>query len=206
MEIGWYFCRDNQSVQLPAWHQVAPGCEINILAGGCMVAPTMSSRARSLRVVPMIHIIGTGHSTQIWSDAVRNGTSLDASAAVVSAFEAFLSEAAVALGAVAIAEEMSEEGVARKADGASVAKIVCERLGIRHAYCDPDTAARQRLSIASDDWAAREAFWANAIQQFAEPGDTIIFVCGAGHVDRFAALLAREGMPTRVHCRDWTLL
>jgi hypothetical protein len=154
----------------------------------------------------MIHIIGTAHSTQIWCDAVRDGTSLDASAAVVAAFEAFLSNAAVSFGAVVIGEEMSEEGIAIYAGGSSIAKTICARLDIRHAYCDPDTAECERLGIARENWDARESVWASAIEAVVNPDDVAIFVCGAGHADRFFALLAQRGIPARIHCRDWTLL
>ena len=137
---------------------------------------------------------------------MREGTSLDASAKMLADFETFLLDAVAALGVTAICEEISAEGVARRVGGSSVAKEVCARLGIRHAYCDPDTAERQRLGIADEDWAAREAYWCSAIQDLVAPGQTLLFVCGAGHVDRFAALLERRGMRARIHCRDWTLI
>ena len=70
-----------------------------------------------------------------------------------------------ALGVVAIAEEMNEEAIGMRPGGSSVAKAVCARVGMRHAFCDPDTAERQRLGIAKEDWAAREAYWWSAIQR-----------------------------------------
>ena len=153
----------------------------------------------------MIYIIGTGHSTQIWSGAVRDGTT-DTSAEDVAGFEAFLLDAATALGVVAIAEEMNEEAIGMRPGGSSVAKAVCARLGIRHAFCDPDTAERRRLGIAKEDWAAREAYWWSAMQRLVWPVETLLFVCGACHVDGFSALLAREGTLAQIYCRDWTLL
>jgi hypothetical protein len=55
----------------------------------------------------MIHIIGTCHSLQIWTDAIRNGESLDARREDVEAFESYLADIARSLKADLIAEEAS---------------------------------------------------------------------------------------------------
>ena len=38
----------------------------------------------------MIHIIGTAHRTQYWSDAIRQNKSIDTCAAIVGRFEKLL--------------------------------------------------------------------------------------------------------------------
>jgi hypothetical protein len=62
----------------------------------------------------MIHIIGTAHSkTQFWSDAIKQGESLDTCVAIVERFESYLRDAAASLIAAVIAEESSEWSVGR---------------------------------------------------------------------------------------------
>ena len=97
----------------------------------------------------MIHIIGTRHSLQYWSDAIRNREDCDADPVHVGQFEQYLLDAAVTLHATAIAEELNQECVDQRQGGASVAKQVADRLRLQHLFCDPNRREREALSIST---------------------------------------------------------
>jgi hypothetical protein len=149
----------------------------------------------------MINIIGTAHSkTQFWSDAIRQGVSLDTCAAIVERFEAYLRDAAISRQAEVIAEENCKYLVDLRPGGLSVAANVAEELGLRHIYCDPDPNERSALNIQPE---CREAIWMHRLQPFSPNATSIIFVCGADHSLTFQSLLKRNGIHARIHCRDW---
>jgi hypothetical protein len=152
----------------------------------------------------MIHIIGTAHArTQFWSDAIRRRQSLDACAATVERFEAYLREATISLRAKVIAEENSEHVVAQLEGGSSVAKKVAEELRVHHVYCDPDPNERQALNIQTNE--DRETIWMHRVRPFSPNEVSIVFVCGADHSLTFRSLLERSGLRTQIYCQDWTM-
>lgn len=181
----------------------------------------------------MIHIIGTRHALQVWTAGKRKGESLEAKAKDVEAFERYLTDAARSLKADLIAEEDNEEWITRHGQGASsVAQGIARKLGIAHLFCDPDTAERRAMGLKTGDeliahaasianrtgqdfvdvhdaerekqFPAREAFWLERLKACERNKRSIIFACGAGHVDSFKALLNAEKVPARIICRDWT--
>jgi hypothetical protein len=181
----------------------------------------------------MIHIIGTRHALQVWTDAKRKGESIEAKKKDVEAFEKCLTDAARSLRADLIAEEANEEFVGRHGQGAfSVAEAVARKFGIRHLFCDPDTGERRAMGLKTGgeltahataianatghdfmdvhdaelkkNFPAREAFWLERLGRFEPNKKSIIFVCGADHVDSFKALLESKEIAARVHYRDWT--
>jgi len=151
----------------------------------------------------MIHIIGTAHRTQYWSDAIRQSKSIDTCAAIVGRFENYLRDSATSLNVTVIAEELSEQLVDQMEGGASVAKTVVEELGLRHAYYDPNREERIALGVGErpED---REPIWMARIQPFSPNETSIIFVCGAEHSVSFQSLLERNSLHARIHCQDWT--
>jgi hypothetical protein len=151
----------------------------------------------------MIHIIGTRHSLQCWSDAIRNGVDCDADSATVERFEHYLQEVAGMLHATVIAEELSQENVEQRQGGASVAKQVADRMGLRHLFCDANRRERESLGISTHD--ARECVWVSRIQPLLPNNISMVFVCGADHSQTFKATLENCGLHVRVHCDDWTL-
>jgi hypothetical protein len=181
----------------------------------------------------MIHIVGTSHSLQVWTAAKRNGESLEATREAVEAFEGYLANVVRSLKADIIAEEASNEWVAALGHGASsVAKDVTTNLGIQHLFCDPDTVLRGAIGLKvgeelhthamtisketgrewtdvhnaeiKNQFATREAVWLERLEGY-EPNDrSIIFVCGADHVDTFKAALDAEKIFASILCRDWT--
>jgi len=151
----------------------------------------------------MIHIIGTAHSLQCWSDAIKSGIDCDADPAIVERFGRYLHDAALSLRATAIAEELSEQSVRDRQGGASVAKQVAGGLGLRHLFCDPDRGEREALGIST--CRDREDVWASRLEPLSPNDTSIIFLCGANHSDTFKMTLERRGLHARVHCDDWTL-
>ena len=65
------------------------------------------------------------------------------------------------IGAVlrAVAEEMSEEAVRDRGRQESIALRVARQLGLAHRYCDPETAARDRLGIREESDLHLDAFF-----------------------------------------------
>ena len=150
----------------------------------------------------MIHIIGTKHSLQCWSEAIKSRIDCDSAPATIERFEHYLRDAALSLRATAIAEELSKEAVEERQGGASVAKLVADCLGLRHLFCDPDAGEREALGISTGS--DREDVWASRLKPLAPNDTSIIFLCGANHSDTFKMTLGRWGLHARVHCDDWT--
>jgi hypothetical protein len=151
----------------------------------------------------MIHIVGTRHSVQYWSDAIRNGENCDADAATVERFEQYLQTIAGSLRATVIAEELSQHCVEQRQGGESVAKRVAGRLGLRHLFCDADQDERDAHGISTAP--ERERFWASRIQPILPNNTSLIFVCGADHSHSFKTVLEGLDLCARVYCDDWTL-
>jgi hypothetical protein len=96
----------------------------------------------------MIYIVGTSHSLQVWTDAIRNGASFDTSKEAVEAFESYLAEVARLVKADMIAEEASDEWVANHGHRASsVAKDVAMRLRFSVCFATRMRGLGQRQSI-----------------------------------------------------------
>jgi len=183
----------------------------------------------------MIYIVGTAHSVQVWSNAKWNGTSLDASKEMMQAFEIYLETAARSLDASMIAEEACEEWVRRHGQGASsVARDVARRLGIKHLFCDPDSQERRAMGlkvglelteyarkVAADTgrhfdevyleergkgFAPRESIWIERLGNYEPNNRSLIFICGADHVETLKSALDARDIMAEVYCRDWTEL
>jgi hypothetical protein len=181
----------------------------------------------------MIQIIGTSHSLQVWTDAIRNGASLDTTKEAVEAFQSYLADVARLVKADMIAEEASDEWVAAHGHGASsVAKDVAMRLSIQHLFCDPDAGQRQSIGLkvgeelhthvakiskeTGAEWndvykaevikqfGTREAFWLERLEGCNLNKRSVIFVCGANHVDTFKDRLHSKQILAEIHCADWT--
>ena len=132
-----------------------------------------------------------------------------------------------------IAEEASDEWIAAHGHAAaSVAKEVAEQLRIQHLFCDPDTGQRRAIGLkvgeelvihamalsreTGREWTdihgeeiekgfpIREAVWLERLEGRDPNNRSVIFVCGAGHVDTFSGALYARQILASIHCRDWT--
>lgn len=176
----------------------------------------------------MIYIIGTDHYFQVSTTPKRTGAGKPG----MIKFHRYLSGAAKRLGATLIAEEANEEWVNDQGPEAwSVAQRVAEQTGVRHRFCDPNTEERRAvgLKVGGELWdkanaismttgrdvvavwkeevrkgfQAREVFWLGRLKVRGFTKMTILFVCGADHVETFKASLAANGVQACVYCRDW---
>jgi nicotinic acid mononucleotide adenylyltransferase len=117
-------------------------------------------------------------------------------------------------------------------EASSVAKDVATNLGIQHLFCDPDTGERratglqvgeelrtQAMTVSKKtgrEWtdvhhaeikkqfSTREAVWLERLEGCKPNNRSIIFVCGADHVDTFKAALDAKKFLAGVRCRGWT--
>jgi hypothetical protein len=173
----------------------------------------------------MLYIVGTDHCTQYVYRTDNLNRSLR-----VEEFAAYLRKEAIRLRIKLIAEELSQETVAKNTNRAtsSNARRVALDLGVAHRFCDPDSDERRRLGIPSEGeiekrlgfgrvldhdplrqveheerkyWPMREEFWLNCIRDRLQ--NRVLFVCGAQHASRFQDLVAANGEQVEVLIEDW---
>jgi len=169
-----------------------------------------------------VHLIGTSHQYQV------RGT--DVSVAY-DAFRLVVLDAARAHRVSIIAEELSLEAEQQGGGQGSVCREVADELCLAHCYCDPDTVERTALDIEGMPAIKNRIFFAarrgatqderdeEAKPQIRNSNDKrerewlsrltsqnlfpVLFVCGADHVDSFAALLWKHDINVHVVHRDW---
>jgi hypothetical protein len=183
----------------------------------------------------MIYLIGTCHKTQVWSDQVRRQPLGIVPLAKMKAFQKFVTEAAMSVGAATIGEEMSEDRMAVYGHNAiTVAQLVARHLNIAHVFCEPTATERQALGLRVGDemvehakaiaartgrdflqvhdeevrkqFLTRETFWAERLARYSPEANPAVFICGAEHCATFPETLRQNGFEATVHCPDWTLL
>lgn len=183
----------------------------------------------------MIYIIGTCHKTQVWSELVKKQPLGVVPLAKIKAFQKFVAEAAISLGAVTIGEEMSEDRMLVYGHNAmTVAQLVARNLKIAHVFCEPDQNDRRALGLRAGDemaqhaseiatrtgrtfpqvheeevrkqFSTRERFWATRLAPYNPEGNSVMFICGADHSATFPDTLRQKGFRAIVQCPDWTLL
>lgn len=183
----------------------------------------------------MIHIIGTCHKTQIWTDLVKKKALGAAPLSKVEDFQKYLTDAAISLCAGVIGEEMSEDRILAFGHNAtSVAQLVARRLNLPHVFCEPNYTERQELGLRAGDemvdhvngianrtdrgflevqseevrkqFAVRESFWVTRLAPHDPDTNSVVFICGADHCETFSETLRQKGLEARLHCPDWTLL
>jgi len=189
-----------------------------------VVVETIDPSVKVMEISAMrVHLIGTNHCYQLRGYKETNWK------AFLKYLLAFCQNEAVDL----IAEELNEWEIASwKDQGAtgSVAREVASRLGIKHLFCDPDEADRERRGIQSRQeladsigagghfrtaaqaaticrlirersWPIREDFWLEKLQQ--TDFSHCAFILGANHVVSFKKLLTSNGFDARVESGDW---
>lgn len=160
-----------------------------------------------------LYLIGTAHDLQALG---KPGADV---------FEKALETYADEIGAMAIAEEMSPEGLARRDATESVGKRVADKKSLGHVYCDLGRAERhqhgipareevelrgqrlgqtrqeidQQLQVLIED--PRERHWLRRIGAFGRW--PVLFVCGADHVVGFAAKVRASGRSVEILATDW---
>lgn len=154
-----------------------------------------------------IAILGTNHGYQLYG---REGA-VD--------FQLFLADLLRTGEYDAIAEELSEESVAKWKASDSTARLVASSFGVQHHFCDPTTAERSAMGIPSSEelreslklrtvltheqralldaeerkyWPAREAFWLRRLKSLG--ARRTLFILGSDHVRSFSSLLDCEAV------------
>jgi hypothetical protein len=166
----------------------------------------------------VFHLIGVGHPAQ----KVRPGDPLNADQNRLSDCVSYLiKEVKPAL----IAEEQSPEGLGKNI---SIPQRLAGQAGIEHRFCDPDSKQRAAMGyrdrqalgwemfMGDDAWnlssididakagaieiarylPMREQFWLDRVADRLE--SEVAFVCGDVHIEGFAALLKKKGIPSRI--------
>jgi hypothetical protein len=142
------------------------------------------------------------------------------------AFEEMLSDVVPKYGARSIVEENNPEALSEKHLQESSVQRVARKLGVGHAFCDPDNVTRARLGIRQEgdirvayfsrpeppdeaviqaelaaSYRARERYWLERLKE--HDGWPAIVVCGANHVEPFRKLLKSKGFRAEVVFSDW---
>lgn len=170
----------------------------------------------------MIYIVGLSHSVQAIKLPDPHTPGHDK-------FEKLLRNAISEFNPDFVAEEDSKEALARR-NAISIPKVVADELGTHHEFCDPNSTERDAIgylelgvihqsvldqspSISPAESLVRsraiemavydpkrERFWLEHLPF--HRGKDGIFVCGDAHVESFGALLASEGVKSKVHHRE----
>lgn len=119
-------------------------------------------------------------------------------AAAIREFQEYLQRQVQLTGATVLAEEFSTDAMMISQATTSTAAQVAKRLGIKHLFCDPGQAERERLGIRTDQ---REGYWANQIERL--NARRILFLCGDDHVVTFPAVLQQRGLQSSVLSEGW---
>lgn len=181
--------------------------------------------SRGIRARNMLYIIGTHH----WTQCIYNTDKMNRMCRVEE-FAAYLRNEATRLRIKALAEELSEEAIAKYHGVDSNARRVARDLGITHILCDLDSDQRKALGIPSTEeiiekigygahdgldpeatrllneeeqkyWEIREEYWFNCISDRLQ--DMVLFVCGERHIRRLENLVVQHGHQAQVLIENW---
>lgn len=94
------------------------------------------------------------------------------------------------------AEEFNEDALRISRASVAIVRDVAARLGLKHLYCDPTRQERKELG-SSNDLDRREQFWLSRLEPHLN-GETILFVCGADHLESFQKKLLDNGVKAEI--------
>lgn len=153
----------------------------------------------------MVYLIGTNHELQHRAAPKRGPR--DRVMATRSSFSTYLRAKANDLHATLIAEESAPEVLAALATE-SIPCEVAAKMRIEHCYCEPSFAQRASLGLPAIGTeslpeeergpviAKREKFWLSRL--CTKLDQSILFICGASHVESFADLLRSNGIAVEI--------
>jgi len=162
----------------------------------------------------VVYLLGISHSFQerTFRPFVDGGPDRDPSKSC--RFEKYLEDVVKQIQPRVIGEE-SDDSILRgiqsiDSNAYSVAKSVSERHNITHLYCDPNPSEREQLYTEAgtndaydreNGYPVREGEWLRRISPFLR-ARSLLFICGATHVDSFKEKLEQEGVTVDVISRD----
>lgn len=157
----------------------------------------------------MFHIVGTNHELQHNARASRRPAEIVDPARVE--FTSYLRHLVDSINPSLIAEEMTEQLLSTLNAESNVKKMALD-CGTGHMFCDANMEERRKLGIPDETESLseeerhrsnrrREAFWLEKLNPHIH--ETIILVCGAGHVMEFSQLLTSKGIRNTVVHPYW---
>jgi hypothetical protein len=148
----------------------------------------------------MIYLVGVEHLKTQWEDEYGSNIRF------VSLFINSLKEDVKKLKVKIIAEELSEDTLARYNVSKSTAQEIARDCQIEHIFCDPTLRERENLGIPvppytseenrKSDFRKREQFWLNKIIHLKD--EKVVFMCGKNHIESFEHLLEENGFRVTV--------
>lgn len=158
----------------------------------------------------MIHIIGTNHELQHNAPARRRKPEVVNPAR--EQFVGYLRNLVNNIRPSLIAEEFTEDILSVLEAESNVKKVAIES-ETEHMFCDPNSQERSDIGLpqyGNEELPetekvrlnrVREAFWLQKLDHYLN--NTVIFICGADHVQSFSRLLTSKGIQNTVVNRYW---
>lgn len=139
----------------------------------------------------MVYLVGVDHQVQ------HNGLDMTPEReSATRVFCTFLKLKATSLNISMFAEELNEDALCRSRASIAIVRDVANRLGLKHLYCDPNCRERKELG-SNNDLDRREQFWLSRLEPHLD-SETILFVCGAGHLESFQKKLFDKGVKAEI--------
>lgn len=173
----------------------------------------------------MLHIVGTGHHYQFGTGAQFGRDRCSKSDERAFAFMLRILASSVA--AEVFAEELNAQALTEVGKDRSVVQALAMELSRDHMFCEPDRQERVSLGIKMENdirisafqesldedavqelvvesWRRREQEWLRRLQPLRSR--TVIFICGANHIESFVPLAREYGHECQVVHANWRAL
>jgi hypothetical protein len=96
-----------------------------------------------------------------------------------------------------LAEEYSMEALEKHNDRFTHLQVFSKEFGIRHVFCDPDSAERKSLRILEkneNEHGPREEYWLAKLEECGKDLEGwVVFLCGYDHLQSFRQLCIDSG-------------
>ncbi len=139
----------------------------------------------------MVYLVGVDHQVQ------HNGQPMTPKREEATrAFYTFLELKAKDLNISMFAEEFNDDALRNSCASAATVRDLAHRLGLKHRFCEPTRQERKELGI-SKDRDRREQFWLSCLEPHLN-SETILFVCGADHLESFQNKLLGKGVKAKI--------
>ena len=149
----------------------------------------------------VVYLVGTLHKYQGCAPHTWRATKKQ-----LEEFKDFLTQLIRRYDIRSIGEEMNSHELERYANpdlpaGESVPFQVARELNLRHKYCDPYEATRQRISDYDSDENTREVYWLKQLEDL--DAFPCLFILGAAHDNTFLDRLKESGFEAVLLSKDW---
>lgn len=139
----------------------------------------------------MVYLIGVDHQVQ------HNGPPMTPDRETATRnFCKVLKLSAKKLNISILAEEFNEDALRISKASTATVRDAADCLGLKHLFCDPTRQERKDLGI-NNDRDLRERFWLSRLGIHLN-NETILFVCGADHLESFRRKLLDNGVTAEI--------